>query len=78
MGGCKVDNLVFEKIIDSINELGFAKWIVLIVMALSPVIIDIYYKSVNSKYYRLFVNNGGGLNKNKPLFLLKIHIISKT
>ena len=46
-------DLVLEKIIDSINELGFAKWIVLIVMALSPVIIDIYYKSVNSKYYNV-------------------------
>lgn len=48
-----MDNLVLEKIIDSINELGFAKWIVLIVMALTPVIIDIYYKSVNSKYYNV-------------------------
>ncbi|PVY95636.1 hypothetical protein C7381_101162 [Ezakiella coagulans] len=46
-------DLVLEKIIDSINELGFAKWIVLIVMALTPVIIDIYYKSVNSKYYNV-------------------------
>lgn len=48
-----MDNLVLEKIIDSTNELGFAKWIVLIVMALTPVIIDIYYKSVNSKYYNV-------------------------
>lgn len=48
-----MDNLVFEKIVDSINELGFAKWIVLIVMVLTPVIIDIYYKSVNSKYYNV-------------------------
>lgn len=46
-------DLVLEKIIDSTNELGFAKWIVLIVMALTPVIIDIYYKSVNSKYYNV-------------------------
>lgn len=53
MGVCKMVDLVLEKIIDSINELGFAKWIVLIVMALTPVIIDIYYKSVNSKYYNV-------------------------
>lgn len=53
MGVFEMDNLVLEKIIDSINELGFAKWIVLIVMALTPVIIDIYYKSVNSKYYNV-------------------------
>ena len=53
MGVFEMDNLVLEKIIDSTNELGFAKWIVLIVMALTPVIIDIYYKSVNSKYYNV-------------------------
>lgn len=53
MGVFEMDNIVLEKIIDSTNELGFAKWIVLIVMALTPVIIDIYYKSVNSKYYNV-------------------------
>lgn len=53
MGVFEMVDLVLEKIIDSINELGFAKWIVLIVMALTPVIIDIYYKSVNSKYYNV-------------------------
>ena len=51
-----MDNLILKQFIDSIinlNELGFAKWIVLIVMALTPIIIDIYYKLVNSKYYNV-------------------------
>lgn len=51
-----MDNLVLEKIIDSIlssNKFGIEKWMIIILIALLPVLINILYKRVNSKYYNI-------------------------
>lgn len=53
---CEVNDLVLEKITSSIlnsNEFGIEKWIVIIFLALLPVLINILYKRVNSRYYNI-------------------------
>lgn len=56
MGVCNMDDLVLEKITSGIlssNEFGIEKWIVIIFLAVLPILINILYKRVNSRYYSI-------------------------
>lgn len=56
MGVCKVENLVLEKITSSIlssSERMPDKWMALIFIALLPVVMNLFYKKVNSSYYNI-------------------------
>lgn len=77
MGVCKVENLVLEKITSSIlssSERMPDKWMALIFIALLPVVMNLFYKKVNSSYYNIDEKYFNFLSLNKLLVCVYVFI----